>query len=88
MFRAADLVTVTKLDLLEAVGDFDPGKAARHLQENGSTAPVLRVSARSGAGLEAWIDWLVAEADACRANAAANAQGHPGQHKHAAAAHA
>ncbi len=88
MFRAADLVTMTKLDLLEAVGDFDPGKAARHLQENGSTAPVLRVSARSGAGLEAWIDWLVAEADACRANAAANAQGHPGQHKHAAAAHA
>ena len=84
MFRAADLVTVTKLDLLEAVGDFDPGKAARHLQEIGGTAPVLLVSARGGAGLDAWIDWLDAEVNACRANTLA----HPGPHSHAAAAHA
>jgi hydrogenase nickel incorporation protein HypB len=84
MFRAADLVTVTKMDLLEAVGDFDPGKAARHLQEIGGTAALSRVSARNGAGLEAWIDWLAAELDACRA--AGSARG--GQHEHAVVAHA
>jgi hydrogenase nickel incorporation protein HypB len=84
MFRAADLVTVTKLDLLEAVGDFDPAKAARHLREIGGTAPMLRVSARTGAGLDAWTDWLTAEAQACRANAPA----HSVPHEHAAAAHA
>ena len=81
MFRAADLVAVTKLDLLAAVGDFDPGKAARHLREIGGTAPVMLVSVRSGAGLDAWIEWLASELAACRANT-------PVVHEHAAAAHA
>ncbi|MEJ1975497.1 MAG: hypothetical protein WDN49_04845 [Acetobacteraceae bacterium] len=33
MFRAADLMAVTKVDLMDAVGDFDPGRATRHLRE-------------------------------------------------------
>jgi len=62
MFRAADLMVVTKLDLLDAVGDFDPGKAKRHLRHLASVAPVLEVSARSGRGMDDWIDWLLRHA--------------------------
>jgi len=65
MFRAADLMTVTKLDLMDAVGDFSPAVATRHLRALASAAPVLEISARSGAGMEAWIDWLVAERARC-----------------------
>ena len=61
MFRAADLMVVTKLDLLEAVGDFSPAVATRHLRELASAAPVLEISARSGAGMADWIDWLIAQ---------------------------
>jgi hydrogenase nickel incorporation protein HypB len=66
MFRVADLVAVTKLDLLQAVGDFDPAVAKRHLRNLASAAPVLELSARSGAGMDAWIGWLIDEHAACR----------------------
>jgi len=66
MFRAADLMAITKLDLMAAVGDFDPEHAKTHLRELASEAAVLELSARSGKGLESWIDWLVKESTACR----------------------
>jgi hydrogenase nickel incorporation protein HypB len=66
MFRAADMMAVTKLDLLDAIGDFDPGNAKRHLRELANAAPVLELSARSGIGLDTWLDWLVVEAAATR----------------------
>ncbi len=66
MFRVADLMAVTKLDLLQAVGDFDPALASRHLRNLASAAPVLELSARSGAGMDAWIGWLIAERAARR----------------------
>jgi hydrogenase nickel incorporation protein HypB len=59
MFRKADLVALTKLDLLEAVGDFDPARARRHIRNLASDAPVLEVSARTGQGMASWIEWLV-----------------------------
>jgi hydrogenase nickel incorporation protein HypB len=58
MFRGADLVLVTKADLLGAVDDFDATKIAQQLRELGNPAPVLTLSARTGAGLPAWLDWL------------------------------
>ncbi len=61
MFRAADLVAVTKLDLMDAVGDFEPARAEKHLRKLASDAPMLKLSARSGTGLRLWIDWLVSE---------------------------
>jgi len=62
MFRCADLMAITKLDLMAAVGDFDPALAKTHLRELANAAPVLEISARSGTGMDAWIDWLVREA--------------------------
>jgi hydrogenase nickel incorporation protein HypB len=61
MFRVADLVLMTKLDLLQAVGDFDTAVAKRHLRNLASAAPVLELSARSGVGMKAWIGWLIHE---------------------------
>ncbi|MGF1548675.1 MAG: hydrogenase nickel incorporation protein HypB [Thiotrichales bacterium] len=58
MFRAADLLLLTKCDLLAVLDDFDPAKAERHLRELANPAPVLRLSARKGAGLAPWLDWL------------------------------
>ncbi len=64
MFRAADVVLLSKCDLLPVLDDFRPEHARRHLQALASTAPVFEVSARSGGGMDAWLDWLLAEARA------------------------
>jgi hydrogenase nickel incorporation protein HypB len=62
MFRQADLVLVTKGDLLGVVDDFDVSKIERQVRELGNPAPVLTLSARTGAGLPGWLDWLREEA--------------------------
>ncbi|MGB5775641.1 MAG: hydrogenase nickel incorporation protein HypB, partial [Sedimenticolaceae bacterium] len=41
MFRAADLMLISKSDLLGVLDDFVPEKAERHLRELASAAPVL-----------------------------------------------
>lgn len=66
MFRAADMVAVTKCDLLEVLGDFSVEKAERHVRELANAAPVVRVSTRATAGLDGWIDWLKTTLEAHR----------------------
>ena len=61
MFRATDLMLVSKSDLLAVLDDFSPQKAERHLRELASTAPVKTLSARTGDGMQGWLDWLRAE---------------------------
>jgi hydrogenase nickel incorporation protein HypB len=61
MFRHADLVLVTKVDLFAAVDDFDVANVERQVRALGNPAPVMRLSARTGSGLESWFDWLRAE---------------------------
>lgn len=58
MFRAADLMLITKCDLLAVLDDFDPAKAEHHLSHLASDAPTIRVSAKSGDNIETWLDWL------------------------------
>jgi len=81
MFRKADLVLLTKLDLLDAVGDFDPAAARRHVVDLGNDTPVFEVSARSGAGLAAWSAWL-ASAVGARRHVAASSRMHGHAHEH------
>ena len=71
MFRAADLVLVTKADLLPVLDDFDPAYAESCLRQLASEAPVVQLSARKGTGLEKWLDWLRSELDALRDQRAA-----------------
>ena len=57
IFRNADLVLVTKCDLAAAVG-FDREKAWASIRQMAPKAEILEVSAKSGAGLDAWYAWL------------------------------
>ena len=67
LFRAADAVVLSKADLLPYVGDFEPSHAERCVRELANAAPVMPLSARSGAGMQTWLDWL---RDALRAQRA------------------
>lgn len=58
MFRNADLVLLSKSDLLEVLGDFDVSAATSNIRALANAAPVLPVSARTGSGMPAWLDWL------------------------------
>jgi len=58
IFRAADLVLLTKSDLLRWLGDFSPERAEQHLRHLATDAPLLSLSATTGDNLDAWLDWL------------------------------
>ena len=66
MFRAADLVLLSKTDLLAVLDDFDPDKATQYVRQLASDAPVLRVNTRQPGQLAAWLDWLDNEVEAHR----------------------
>jgi len=66
MFRAADLVLITKADLLTVLGDFDPAYAEQCLRQLANAAPLMTLSARKGVGMDAWLDWLDKELDVVR----------------------
>jgi hydrogenase nickel incorporation protein HypB len=58
MFRAADLVALSKSDLLNVLDDFDPKRAAEALRALGGETPMLRTAARRVPELAAWLAWL------------------------------
>ncbi len=58
MFRAADLLLLSKSDLLPLLDDFDPARAEGCLRELANPAPVFSLSAKSGAGMQDWCGWL------------------------------
>jgi hydrogenase nickel incorporation protein HypB len=58
MFRASDLVLLSKCDLLEVLGDFDPAAAQRRVRELANPAPVMQISARQPGSLQPWLAWL------------------------------
>ena len=58
MFRAADLVLLSKSDLLDVLDDFSPAKAEEHVRALANPAPVMPLSARRPETLAPWIDWL------------------------------
>ena len=58
MFRATDLMLLSKSDLIEILGDFDPDKAVKALRGLANPAPAFECSSRSGAGMDEWLDWL------------------------------
>jgi hydrogenase nickel incorporation protein HypB len=57
MFATADLVVLTKTDLLPYV-DFDVDRFTAHLRAVNPRTAVLPVSVRAGEGLGAWYGWL------------------------------
>ena len=59
MFRASDVVLLSKSDLLPVLDDFSPEQARRHLQALANPAPVIELSAKNGAGMDRWLHWLL-----------------------------
>lgn len=59
MFRAASLVVINKCDLLPYL-DVNVALIEEHIAAVAADAQVLRVSATTGEGLDAWIDWILA----------------------------
>ena len=57
LFNSADVVLLTKMDLAAAVG-FDDDAAVTSIHAVAPQVPILTTSARSGQGLEAWLDLL------------------------------
>jgi hydrogenase nickel incorporation protein HypB len=57
IFNGADLALITKIDLADAVG-FDRGEALRNLRAVRPGLEVLETSARTGAGMAAWLERL------------------------------
>ena len=58
MFRASDLMLITKSDFLQFIDDFTPEKAENHLRHLANDAPVLTLSAKTRQGFDAWLAWL------------------------------
>lgn len=61
MFRAADLMLVSKTDILPHLPEFSPERAEGCLRNLASKSKTLRLSAKTGEGLGEWIDWLKTE---------------------------
>lgn len=70
MFRAADLVLLTKADLLPHLDDFDPARAEAHVRALACAAPVTALSAKRAETLTPWLDWIDAMLAQRRAGAA------------------
>ncbi len=77
MFRAADLVLISKCDLLNALGDFDVAAATGHLRNLASGAPVIQVSVRDRRGLHEWLAWLQSARDGHDTHAVRAGSGSP-----------
>jgi hydrogenase nickel incorporation protein HypB len=60
IFEAVDLIVVTKADLLPYL-DFDVDAFKALVHGLNPEAPVWVLSAKTGAGMDAWLDWLDAQ---------------------------
>jgi hydrogenase nickel incorporation protein HypB len=58
MFRKADLVLVTKIDLLPHLDDVRLSVIEANLAQVRPEARMIALSAKSGEGFDAWLDWL------------------------------
>jgi len=65
MFRAAEIMILNKIDLLPHV-EFDVARTIANALKVNPGITALRLSAKTGEGLEAWYRWLRREAAAAR----------------------
>lgn len=65
MFQSSSLMILNKIDLLPHV-DFDVAQAVANAQEVNPDIEILKVSAKSGEGLDQWYAWISREAQRAR----------------------
>ena len=61
MFNTADIVVITKMDIAQAVG-FDRELCRENIDRARPGVPVIELSSKSGAGLDAWFRFVRGEA--------------------------
>ncbi len=61
IFRASDLVILSKVDLLDVMEDFQPVRAANSLRLLGRDTPMICTAARRAPDIGPWLEWLEAE---------------------------
>jgi hydrogenase nickel incorporation protein HypB len=79
MFRTADMVMLSKSDLLPILDDFSPARAEAYLRKLANPAPLIQTSAKSGDGMDSWLQWL---RDVTSQNRLALQSAPPGQKHH------
>ncbi len=57
LFQPADVILLTKVDLIDVL-DYDAGQVREDLARINTRAPLIELSARSGVGMDAWLEWL------------------------------
>jgi len=84
MFRAADLVLISKSDLLPVLDDFKPENAKRYLHDIASEAPVFELSSKDQSGMQQWFEWLYAQIEKRKTYVAEHPpeSGHHHHHEH------
>ncbi|HYZ56683.1 MAG TPA: hydrogenase nickel incorporation protein HypB [Streptosporangiaceae bacterium] len=63
MFRSADLVVITKTDLMPYV-DFDAARCGDYVGQVSPQATMIHLSAVTGSGMQQWYDWLLSRVPA------------------------
>ncbi|MDM8561532.1 hydrogenase nickel incorporation protein HypB [Candidatus Parabeggiatoa sp. HSG14] len=58
MFRASDLVVLSKIDLLPVLDDFSPANVENNLKALAKNIPLIQLSAKKQQGFEDWLNWL------------------------------
>lgn len=61
IFRASDLVVLSKTDLLDVMDDFEPLRAEAALRALGRDTPMIRTASRRAPSIGPWLDWLETE---------------------------
>jgi len=82
MFRSADLVLISKSDLLPVLDDFKPENAKRYLHDIASEAPVFELSSKDTSGMQLWFDWLQTQIENQKARLAAQPVASDHHHHH------
>ena len=67
MFSVCDLVLINKTDVLPYF-DFDLGKCRENIRLRNPKAQVIPICAKTGVGVDAFADWLVAQVKAWKEN--------------------
>ncbi len=71
MFRAADLIVVSKADLLPLLDDFSIQRAEQALHQIGLETATVSTAAGKTTDVAAWVDWLEQQLESHRARDAA-----------------
>jgi hydrogenase nickel incorporation protein HypB len=66
LFNSADAAVITKVDIADAVG-FDRETALKNINEIRPGIRIFETSAKTGVGMEGWLDYLLQEQSRAKA---------------------